>query len=340
MIGTHHMQLGKRTPLIRPREDFGVRDRSTVSLHTGPTDLALHPSGETLYVLNRFTREIVVVSIQKKGRRLRFREESRIALPATTQNKRARGEVLYYTDLGNTRMTCDTCHPDGRTGGMLFTKGRPMRIYRSPNLRASRETAPYFTPSMLQSLHEMARDVLARNRFQNPKPTGDEIKALAHYTSLLTFLPNPFLSRDGSLPEKIAVTQEHSGSPSTGRLLFKKLGCATSGCHPPPQFSGDADLATRGRLFNVGTPLALPLRTQLQDMDPYDMPPPSLHGVWDNWPLLMSGAAGYKVEGGQLVVSDRNAIWSIVDGAGPAHGNSKALVHQEKVDLTAYLMTL
>ncbi len=55
----------------------------------------------------------------------------------------------------------------------------------------------------------------------------------------------------------------------------------------------DQDAKTRGRFLEVGTPNALPLRLEPQDMVP-GFAPLSLVGAWDIWPMLGSGMAGFR----------------------------------------------
>ncbi len=58
-------------PLIRPAEDFGVKNRAGVSLHSGPTAMQLSADAKTLWVLNRFTGTLAQLDVSgaaKKGR--------------------------------------------------------------------------------------------------------------------------------------------------------------------------------------------------------------------------------------------------------------------------------
>jgi hypothetical protein len=129
-----------------------------------------------------------------------------------------------------------------------------------------------------------------------------------------------------------------TGRPAEGRALFEgKGGCIA--CHPAPLYTLDQSPETRGRYLEVGTPIALPLRTQQQDLVP-GAAPPALVGAWDVWPMLTSAAAGYEVKGERLGVGTRFALRTVVETAGPAHGNAQALTPQEREDLLAFLLTL
>ncbi|MDY7226536.1 MtsA protein [Hyalangium rubrum] len=330
--------LPENTPRARPDEDYGKEGRAGVELHSGPRALALAPDGRTLYVLNRFTGTLAVVDVSeaRTGRARVVRQ-----LPVTemrTQPKRRLGQVLYYADMGRTAMSCDACHVEGHTGGVFFEKTRPMRIYRSTTVRGSRDTPPYFTPASTHSIGETIRTVGNRNRYQNPLLTDAEVEALTLFTALVPTLPNPFVGEDGAPPETLELPDGRSGRPGEGRALFEgKAGCAA--CHPAPLYTLDQTAETRGRYLEVGTPLALPLRLEQQDLVP-GAAPPALMGAWDVWPMLTSAAAGYEVRGDQLVVGTRFPLRAVIESAGPAHGNAQALTPQERDDLLAFLLTL
>ena len=294
LLGAVEIAPPEGQELIRPIEDFGHDGRSGVALHSGPQALRLFADGTRLAVLNRFTGIVTELdTIDADAGELRI--VANHAGPALSAQRRRRlGEIVFFTDLGNSRMSCDACHPEGHDGGILYEKTHPLHIYRVPSLRGVRETAPYFTPRLLPSLHDTARIVLARNRFGNPKPTAAEIAALTLYQKTITPLPNPYLAAHGGFPPEITMPDGTTGSPLAGMRLFEgKAGCIA--CHPPPQFTTDQDPSTRRRLHDVGTPITLPLRLEQQDTDPYLLPPPSLVGVWDAFPLLHSGAGGLEV---------------------------------------------
>lgn len=332
------LPLPEGTPLVRPAEDFGHSGRAGVELHAGPRSLALSPDGRTLYVLNRFTETVAVVDVSeaRAGKAKVLRQWP--VLVSQEQSKRRLGRVLYYADLGRTGMSCDACHLEGHTGDVFFAKTRPLRIYRAPTVLGSRDTPPYFTPASTFSLAETNRTVGSRNRYHNPNMTDGEVEALTLYTALMPTPPNPFVGEDGAPPEALELPDGHTGHPEAGRALFEgKGGCVA--CHPAPLYTTDQDPETRGRYLDVGTPNALPLRLEQQDLVP-GMAPPALVGAWDIWPMLSSGAAGFEVRGDRLAVGTRFPLRAVIDSAGPKHGNAQALTPQEKDDLLAFLLTL
>lgn len=345
IITTIDLPVPAGVPHIRADADFGVEGRSRIGLHFGAKALALSADGARVFVLSRFSGEVAVIDASKIAKKKLALERVTRPFIEDRQPDRRRGEVVYYTDLGNTRMTCDTCHPDGHSGGIMYSKGRPIRIYRAPTCRAIRESPPYFTPSRLPSIRKTVHDVLARNRFQNPVPTEEEIGAATEMTGTFALLPNPFFGPDGALPATLELPDKKIGRPRAGLALFEgKAGCAEDRCHPPPHFTGDQTPPTRGSLHKLGTPMALMLRPKMQDLEKdFGQPPPSLAGVWDQFPLFLSGAGGNEVLPDGTVSATTTfalrAIFTVPAWRG-THGQTQTLSAAELDDLLAYLMTL
>jgi hypothetical protein len=222
----------------------------------------------------------------------------------------------------------------------MFAKGRPIRIYRAPTCRGVRESPPYFTPTRLPSIRRTISDVLGRNRFENPVPTEEEISAATEYVGAIAGLPNPFVGLDGTFPESIELPGGGRGRPAPGARIFEgKGGCANVRCHPAPVFTADQSSATRGFLHQTGTPIALSLRPELQDLAKnYGQPPPSLTGVWDQFPLYLSGAGGNEVlPNGTIAATD---LFPLRASVLQRHGGTAELDPWMVDDLLAYLLTL
>ncbi|RKI52792.1 MtsA protein [Corallococcus sp. AB049A] len=326
------------TPFIRPAEDLGTKGRAGLELHSGPRSLALAPDGRTLYVLNRFTGTVAVVDVReaRTGKASLVRQWP--VVDVRSREQRRLGQVLYFTDVGRTGMSCDACHIEGHTGGVFFEKTRPMRIYRSTTALGSRDTPPYFTPASTRSLAETAETVGGRNRYHNPDPLPSEVEALALYTSLLSTPPNPYRDADGAPLETVTMPDGTKGRPLKGLALFEGKARCTA-CHPAPLFTLDQDPATRGQYLDVGTPIALELRPEQQQLVK-GAAAPSLVGTWDVWPLLTSATMGYAVQGDRLVAAARFPLRMLVERSGPEHGATQDLTPQERDDLLAYLLTL
>ncbi len=324
-------------PMVRPPSDFAVNGRAGVELHSGPSALALSPDGGRLYVLNRFTGTLAVLDA-RRARAAGVKVLRQLPVVDTlAQRARRIGQVLYFADLGRTGMSCDACHLEGHTEGVFFEKTFPMRLYRSTTVRGSLETPPYFTPASTRSLGETSLLVGGRNRLHNPDPSPPEVEALTIYSSSLPTLPNPFVGPNGEPPAAFALPDGKSGDARRGVAAFEKAQCAH--CHPPPLFTTDQDLATRGRYQEVGPPEALPLRLAMQQLVKKGAAPPSLLGAWDVFPMLTSGAAGLEVAPDDtLKVGTRFPLRKAVELHRPAEGVQ--LSEQEQDDLLAYLMSL
>lgn len=326
-------------PAIRPAADFNVKNRAGPSLHTGPRGVALSADGKTLTVLERFTCMVTVIDVSRAGK-AEWKKQVKVCEALVPQANRRLGQVLYHADLGRTAMSCDACHIDGHSEGVLFEKTMPLRIYRSTTVRGSRETPPYFTPASTFSMGETMKMVGGRNRFHNPDPSPEELDALTLYGSLIPTLPNPFVGADGAPVETLTLPDGRVGHPRKGMVLFEgKAACAE--CHPAPQFTMDQDLATRGKFIDVGTPRFMPLREAMQNTRFEGFGTPALVGSWDVFPMLTTGLAGLTVkEDGAVRVDTRFPLRVAVEKWAPKHGRADLLTDEERDDLLAWVMSL
>lgn len=328
------------TPRLRPEGTVGHAERAPPALHSGPWALALVGGGRRLLVLGRFTGHVTEIDVDDARRGRLAVRRSYPVVPLRSQRQRRLGQVAFYTDVGGTRMSCDTCHVDGREGGLFFTKDRPMHVYRAPSLLSIAESPPYFTPAKIPSLEATSEVVLGRNRFHDPDPTPREVAALALWQAALVAPPSPHRGPRGELPEALRLPDGRTGSAVAGLAVFEGAGgCAE--CHAAPALTTDGDEATRGRFHAVGTPTTLPLRPELQDDDPYPLPPPSLVGLWDRYPLLHSGAGGYGVVGDRIEATHPDAIDRVLElsvRAGDAHGEVPSPAARR--DLAAFLRAM
>ena len=335
---------------IRPADELGRSGRhpprAGVELHSGPKALAFGAPkpGEPkrgpaeLFAIDRLSGTLARFDISARGKAVLKGQ-----LPVfdmLTQPERRTGEVIYYSDVGLTGMSCDACHVDGHVGDLLFSKSRPIRLYRATSIRGSRDTPPYFIPMSQEDLAGTASFVGSRNRYQNPAMSDSEIKALALFSSEIPTPPNPFVEADGSLPASLRLPDGDRGDPRTGSaVFFGKARCQS--CHPGPLFTTDQSPTTRGRYVPVGTPDRFPLRTEMQDRVSPSFPAQSLNGIWDLFPLLTSGTAGFGLKDDKLFVETRFPLRAVLDHRGPVpHGLMGELSDVEKNDLLAFLMTL
>ena len=61
-------------------------------------------------MLERFTGRITRLDVSGASPRI---DRSFPVADALAQTDRRRGQVLFFTDLGRTGMSCDVCHPEG-----------------------------------------------------------------------------------------------------------------------------------------------------------------------------------------------------------------------------------
>jgi hypothetical protein len=339
-------------PTFRPESDFGpggvvdkavnvppaVGDfkdrRAGVEVHTGPVGLALSSDGKSLLVLERFAGKVVKLDVSSEPKIVTTWN----LFDALAQPERRLGEVIYFTDFGRTGMSCDTCHLEGHSEGVFFTKTGMERIWRSPTVRGTRDTPPYFNPPAHATLEETSSYVGSNNRFQNLPMTQPEVLRLAGFCKTITTPANPHRTKDGGLVDDLDLGDGRTGHPKHGRVTFESR-CA--GCHPAPLFATDQDEKTRRRFMKMSTPAALELRKNMQDLSFAPRTPPSLVGAWDVWPMLLSASAGFSVVDDHLEATDRKPIRAVLERySDRSHGDAMSLNPQARADLEAFLESL
>jgi YVTN family beta-propeller protein len=157
------------------------------------------------------------------------------------------------------------------------------------------------------------------------------------YAEAISNFPNPNVTAAGGFELAVPLPDGTTGNAVRGARLFDTLACAT--CHPDPLYTIDQFGAAKTltfpplstRLRNVGTPPFIPLRARCQDPtraapqicvggpqdgvdcttsaecpkgtcqlgQPIGVSVPTLRGIWDTFPLLQSGAAGFTVVGSE-----------------------------------------
>jgi hypothetical protein len=219
--------------------------------------------------------------------------------------------------------------------------------------------------------------------------SNSEVQQNTLYAKAITFFPNPNLNPDGSLSTAVPLPGGATGDAVSGEALFDQLNCAA--CHPEPMFTLDQFRIFTPigfsiqpvRMRNVQTPVNLPLRGKCQDSNrpagvdgSSGFTTPTLRGIWDTFPLLMSGSAGLEVVGSEPVfgpctpgssgcctqllspitpagnaftgqhldVSTKDALRAVLTPPlavpGSGHGGALSLSPQELDDLIAYLRSL
>ena len=113
------------TGAVVGRIEVGVTPGAAIDTRSkrGPRGLALHPTANVLYVLNRLTDTLAVVDTQTRA----LLDEQHIAtvdaMPAWMREGR---KFLYDSKLaGNGTMSCAACHIDGDVDGIAWDLGDP-----------------------------------------------------------------------------------------------------------------------------------------------------------------------------------------------------------------------
>jgi hypothetical protein len=245
------------------------------------------------------------------------------------QRDRRLGQIEFFTDVKKTGVSCATCHIDDHQDGVFFEADvRGPRLRRVLSVRSTRDFAPLLQDQLIPDLLAFTDLVVhvERGGFADCVPciefagiplclgdcnqTSDvENQQNALYAKAITFFPNPNLNPDGSFSTAVPLPGGLTGDAQRGAEVFDQLACQT--CHPEPLFTLDQlrDLdvtifAAPVRMRDVETPIFIPLRAQCQD----DIRPaggdgssgftvPTLRGIWDTFPLLLSGSAGLEAVG-------------------------------------------
>ncbi len=386
-----------------------------IGLHNGPRGIAISDDRNALFVVNQFTTSVTTLDVSPPVPSLIAATNTTSFAGAfggnVQQRDRRLGQIDFFTDVRKTNVSCATCHIDDHQDGVFFeadVKGPRMR--RVLSVRGTRDTPPLLQDQLVPDLAAFTDIVVHVERGGaaacNPcveiggtffcfggegscrQTSVSENQQNTLYAKAITFFPNPNLAADGSLSSAVPLPGGVTGNAILGGAVFDQLDC--QGCHPEPMFTIDqfqafnpSNLGQPARMREVGTPIGIPLRTQCQD---FNRPPsfdssvgisvPTLRGIWDTFPLLVSGSAGLAAVGSQpafapcvsgssgccsqlesplnpggiavpeqhLEVTTKDAIRAVLTPPlavpGSAHGAALDLSASELNDLIAYLRSL
>ncbi|MBI4469288.1 MAG: Ig-like domain-containing protein [Acidobacteria bacterium] len=330
------LPLPPNTPLIRdedPRNlpgassgDYNVSGRRGPEVQNEPRAIAVQPDGSRVFVVNE---QMVTLSIIDAGNpgSLRVIDTIPIADPFKQMDRRL-GTMTFFSDLGNRKLGCGSCHLEDHVDGVFFetdTSTAP-KLRRVLSVRNTRRTIPLLQEGSIPDMESFFRIVISAERNNNPPASPAESRRGQIYGDNITLLPNPNLNPDGTLSVTVALPGGGTGNAGNGETLFlsERTGCVT--CHMPPLFTEDQDPQTRGRTVNVGTPERNPIEDANSPAGAFAVP--SLRGLWDSFPYLSSGSARSLRE--VLTTYNRN----------DRHGVTSILSEQELKDLEAFLLSL
>lgn len=306
-----------------------------ISLHNGPRGIALSPDRNALYVVNQFTTSVATLDVSPATPTAITVTATRSFPGAfgtnTPQRDRRLGQIEFFTDVKKTGISCATCHIDDHQDGVFFEADvRGPRLRRVLSVRSTRDFPPLLQDQLVPDLLSFT-DIVVHAERGGPLPcipcieingqpfcfeggtctvTSDsENEQNAIYSRAITFFPNPNLNADGSFSTAVALPGGLAGDAVRGAEVFDQLACQS--CHAEPLFTIDQlrtfDPSTLGqpvRMREVGTPVFIPLRARCQDVNrpigddgSSGFTVPTLRGIWDTFPLLLSGSAGLGAVG-------------------------------------------
>lgn len=277
-------KLNAEDASVQSRVDLRTGVDTSSAAMRGPRGVVLDEAGQRLFVLNKLSHTISVISTDTLG----VTHEIPISVfnPTPVSVKAGQGYLFDARLSGNGTVSCGTCHFDADRDGLAWDLGDPggeMMTVLGANLSVHDSTLrprvmhPMKGPMTTQTLRGMQdgapfhwrgdrANIAAFNPTFDLLMGGQQIDAedMADLTSYLQSIvnhPNPNRNNDRSLP-----TSFGNGNPVTGRDLYNnhnKSHCAV--CHVLPKGTdNNIDLPQEvGASQPLKTP---PLRTVYQRM--------------------------------------------------------------------------
>lgn len=213
---------------------FESKEPETIDVGEGPTGIVMDAAKGRLYVLNRFSASISVVN--KDARTV----TATVSFPDPTPSVIKEGRPFLYDAAltgGTGRMSCATCHIDGKSDKMTWDLGDPVGFVRSiggapgvfnaggglPDIADDLEPFhPVKGPMMTQTLqdiigkepHHWRGDRTGIEEFNEAFRAllgddvlldGTEMQAFEDFLATLHFPPNPYRNFDNSLPTNLPL---------------------------------------------------------------------------------------------------------------------------------------
>lgn len=290
LVRTPGPYLRTYDPVVERRVAVGAR----------PRGIAVAPGGRSLWVAGELDGSLTVLDAAS------FRLLRRIELgPPPGRDLRLRGRYLF----GNAALTrgrqftCNSCHPDGGSDGLVWQfahvpDGLALRNSRSLRGGITR-TAPFRWTGYEPEIEAFLQDEIT-GLLRGPRQDHRTLHAFWNLLDRFPLPPNPYRREDGRL----------TAQAERGRALFEgKAGCIS--CH-----DGELRGGTGRKAWIGTTPPGLPLDV------------PHLVGVHDSPPYLHDGRAATL----EAIFTRHNP-----DGR---HGNAHRLTPRELADLLRYLREL
>ncbi len=231
----------------------------------GPRGLVCHPSNGRVYVSNRLSNTLTILSTATESVIAEVPIGSFDPTPAVVRQGRG---FLYDARLsGNGTQSCASCHIDGDRDELAWDLGDPAGSMQSVStvfgtfsmhpmkgpmvtqtlrglLIAVQNPSPYYQPSMLP-LHwrgDRAEFTAFNPAFASllggSQVTGPDMIAFQEFVKTMVIQPNPNQNLDGSLPAVFPPGDPDAGDPTAGQFSFESENfsfnnrCTT--CHALP----------------------------------------------------------------------------------------------------------
>jgi YVTN family beta-propeller protein len=203
----------------------------------GPRGLALNSAANILYVLNRISNTISIVSTANNTVTSEIATGSFDPTPAVIRN--GRGFLYDHKLSGNGTAACASCHVDAEMDLLAWNLGDPSGGFTYLSEKNTEyKFNPMKGPMTTQSLRGLANvepyhwrgdkpDFAAFNGAFSALMGGNELSnadmtAFTNFINTIVYQPNPNLNLDGSFPAMIELVDVPgvSASPAQGQNVF------------------------------------------------------------------------------------------------------------------------
>lgn len=231
--------MGSNNVIVVDASGTRVGQQPTIDVGEGPTGLVLDEGRDRLYVMNKFSGSISVVSLSS--------EEEILTVPffdPTTPEIKSGRRHLYDTHLnsGLGQISCASCHVDGTMDRLAWDLGDPSGVvdpltglnlgFGLPGLTTGFQSFhPMKGPMTTQTLqdiighepHHWRGDRAGIEAFANAfvalqggegALAADDMQEFEDFLATITFPPNPFRTIDNALPTDLPLP----GHFKTGRF--------------------------------------------------------------------------------------------------------------------------
>ncbi|MEW6161618.1 MAG: YncE family protein, partial [Verrucomicrobiota bacterium] len=239
-FGSDKIAVLSESGLVLSRIDLTPGSNASPPQKRGPRGLALHPSANCLYVLNRISNTISIIDTAKRQVIAEFPVGQFDPTPARIRNGRG---FLYDAKLSQRgTVSCASCHVDADFDHLAWDLGDPEGQVEEVRTSAfTHRMHPLKGPMVTQTLRGLAGVVLMhwrgdRHDFLSFNPSfqkllggrmlePEEMLALRDFIDTIVFPPNPNLQLDGTLPAALA-----DGDPQAGRTAFAAGSSSVMSC--------------------------------------------------------------------------------------------------------------